>query len=411
MTEQEPGVYTTTIPPQSDATVQYFIIARTQNGIYLPIQSHSYSVGRDILPPVLNIIENIPNTISNAGPFHILINPSDNGNVDPGSGRLQYWNQSGILNSIRLSYSHETGYLEGEIPGPFAFGDTVVYQAIVSDSATIPNQGESEELSFIIGRDGFEGGLRNWDVDDDGWGLVEVKRSSGDYSVNESPGALYQSEMNTSITTALPLDFSNVEHATLSFMEQHFFSAGQNDFGVVEISSDNSQSWIQVSEEFRDSDELWNERFYSLDEFTGEAFKTVLLRFRTQTDSLIDPARQGWFVDEVKITTGSSVSVEERKAPSLFPERLSIQQNYPNPFNPETTIAYSLPAASKIKLIVFDIYGQEVRTLVNEEKSAGHHSVKWNGLDDSDNQKASGIYLYRIEADHFTMTRKMLLVK
>jgi hypothetical protein len=84
----------------------------------------------------------------------------------------------------------------------------------------------------------------------------------------------------------------------------------------------------------------------------------------------------------------------------------SLSQNYPNPFNPTTRIDFSLPKAEVVKLVVFDILGREVITLINEAIQAGSYSVDFNG-----SALSSGMYFYRITAGDFTATKKMLLVK
>ena len=85
---------------------------------------------------------------------------------------------------------------------------------------------------------------------------------------------------------------------------------------------------------------------------------------------------------------------------------LILQQNYPNPFNPTTMIKYSIPGKSFVTLKVYDILGNEIATLVNGEKPAGHYSVRFNskGL-------ASGIYLYKMEAGDFISTKKLIILK
>ena len=83
-----------------------------------------------------------------------------------------------------------------------------------------------------------------------------------------------------------------------------------------------------------------------------------------------------------------------------------LYQNYPNPFNPETKINFALPIAGKVKLVVYDILGAEVKTLVNEYRQAGYHSVTF-----SSENLANGVYFYRIEAGDFNQVKKMVLVK
>jgi hypothetical protein len=88
------------------------------------------------------------------------------------------------------------------------------------------------------------------------------------------------------------------------------------------------------------------------------------------------------------------------------PARFALGQNYPNPFNPTTEIAFSLPVASQVKLTIFDLSGRTVATLVNQELPTGHHVATFNGAD-----LASGIYIYRIETEGLTATKKMILLK
>ena len=85
--------------------------------------------------------------------------------------------------------------------------------------------------------------------------------------------------------------------------------------------------------------------------------------------------------------------------------------NYPNPFNPETTISYQLPEDSEVELIIYNIKGQLVKTLVNELLPAGEHSAIWNGRDTNDKRVGSGIYFYKLEAGDYHKVKKMILLK
>ena len=94
-----------------------------------------------------------------------------------------------------------------------------------------------------------------------------------------------------------------------------------------------------------------------------------------------------------------------------LPIAYSLAQNYPNPFNPSTTINYELPVQSEVSIVIYDILGQEVATLVSEVQTTGCKSIIWNGTNKSGNQVSAGMYLYKIQAGHFSQTRKMLLLK
>ena len=94
-----------------------------------------------------------------------------------------------------------------------------------------------------------------------------------------------------------------------------------------------------------------------------------------------------------------------------LPTAFNLQQNYPNPFNPVTSINYQLASDAHVTLTVYDIMGQKIRTVVNEHQSAGFRAAIWDGKDDYNNSVSSGVYLYRLHADNYIQTRKMILMR
>ena len=99
---------------------------------------------------------------------------------------------------------------------------------------------------------------------------------------------------------------------------------------------------------------------------------------------------------------GTNVHTESQELPT----EVMLSGNYPNPFNPETTIRYGLPKAGDVRLAVYNLLGQEVAILVDQSKSAGHHTVRFGAGD-----LPSGVYAYRLQAGDKTIVRTMLLVK
>ncbi len=99
------------------------------------------------------------------------------------------------------------------------------------------------------------------------------------------------------------------------------------------------------------------------------------------------------------------------------PGEFALRQNYPNPFNPSTRIEYALPAQSHVSIKIYNLLGQEVASLVDEEQSGGHHATEWNGRSTNGLAMSSGVYFYRVEAKQkggqlqFTSVRKMVLMK
>jgi hypothetical protein len=94
------------------------------------------------------------------------------------------------------------------------------------------------------------------------------------------------------------------------------------------------------------------------------------------------------------------------KEPIMNISSFALSQNYPNPFNPTTIIKYQIPGLSKVRLTVYDMLGREIKTLVDDEKSAGAYEVEFNGIG-----LPSGVYLYRIEAGKYSDTKKFILIK
>ncbi len=93
------------------------------------------------------------------------------------------------------------------------------------------------------------------------------------------------------------------------------------------------------------------------------------------------------------------------------PTVYELDQNYPNPFNPSTTIKFTVPVAGKVTLTVYNVVGQKIATLINGNVTAGSHTRVWNGKDSAGNQVASGVYFYKLTAEKFSATEKMILMK
>jgi len=111
-------------------------------------------------------------------------------------------------------------------------------------------------------------------------------------------------------------------------------------------------------------------------------------------------------IDDVAVR--GSDSIDDPTVPALS---TALNSNYPNPFNPETTISYSLSQGENVKIEVYNVRGQLVRTLVNENKAAGHHKVVWTGVDNNNRPVSSGVYYYKMTAGKYSSSKKMILMK
>jgi len=111
-------------------------------------------------------------------------------------------------------------------------------------------------------------------------------------------------------------------------------------------------------------------------------------------------------VGSASFSLNAVTSVQQQPQSNAIPKSFVLNQNYLNPFNPSTTIAFSIPEASKVSLKVYNILGQEVATLIDDYKQAGDYVMKFNA-----STLASGVYFYRLQANDFAQTKKLLLLK
>lgn len=95
----------------------------------------------------------------------------------------------------------------------------------------------------------------------------------------------------------------------------------------------------------------------------------------------------------------------------ILPTSYSVSQNYPNPFNASTVIRYSLPENSRVRIEIYNILGQKVRTLVDEHQTAGYKTIEWNGANASNQTVASGVYFYKIDMGKHSEVKQMTMLK
>jgi serine protease len=149
-------------------------------------------------------------------------------------------------------------------------------------------------------------------------------------------------------------------------------------------------------------------------EMTSDEFE---YRMHTTSDYIdnLNPDYVGWLGGgrlNAYRALANIVSVEEPQSDhTVLPQGYVLSQNYPNPFNPSTTISYHLPVGGFVVAKIFNIQGQLVRTLVDEDQSAGSHSIRWDGRDDHGQMATSGIYFYQLKSGNWSQARKMILLK
>jgi len=133
--------------------------------------------------------------------------------------------------------------------------------------------------------------------------------------------------------------------------------------------------------------------------FTDESFDVTINKYRINES---DP------VEDVVVTfTNSALGIDENTIPTVY----ALHQNYPNPFNPTTQVKYALPETGSVQIMIYDLMGRKVRTLINSEQNAGFKTLQWNATNDRNELVSAGLYLYTIQAGEFRQTKKMVLLK
>ena len=161
--------------------------------------------------------------------------------------------------------------------------------------------------------------------------------------------------------------------------DEQILTGGTSETGIITLSA-NSTYKIQVE--------------YSHD--NGEA--GMFLRWSSSTPKNVIPTNS--------LIPDSEILSISNDIENFVPNDLYLAQNYPNPFNPTTQINFTLPSSGKVNLSVFNMLGQEVETLVNEQLGAGSHSLTFDAA-----VYSSGVYIYRLIYDRHILTKKLLLVK
>jgi len=209
----------------------------------------------------------------------------------------------------------------------------------------------------------------------------------------------------TTLTSPI-FNLSGSNLARVRYWRWFFQPSSDDDAMTVYISSDGGSSWTALTS-IAGIQNSWTEDNFLL--LSSEIAFTSQMRFKFVACDDNPGATVEAGVDDFVLTrlTGGSVGVDDAAATPVF----ALHQNSPNPFNPMTTINYEVPAAGVVQVEVFNVTGQLVRSLVNEVKAPGLHSVRWDGTNDTGAGVASGSYYYKVVAGGKELVRKMTLLK
>lgn len=243
-----------------------------------------------------------------------------------------------------------------------------------------------------ITRDAAHTGDYSLLISDDSTNAAEVVAISDRNPIE--PNRLYtiQAWVKTEDVTLNPLPI-DVEKAVFFTVTYHTGEAGWAETG--------GQDFFVVDQSVKDKD--WTLYVFTVAPPANATRMSIRARLQHQATGKV-------YWDDFAVVEGNVTKVpgvDGNATPAVY----RLEQNYPNPFNPETRISFTLPADGKVDLAVFDLLGNQVRTLVSTSLRAGEHQIIWDGRDEANRMAASGVYFYVLKTNDARMTRKMTLLK
>jgi serine protease AprX len=329
-----------------------------------------------------------------------------------------YWRADTLASFSGLPLEPTTGYqYEAQIPAQ-AEGTIVQYYISAQDDlgyvVNQPLSAPNFKFKLFVATQTIEFDLENglvlWETGgvNDRWSLTSADSHSGKFCLTDSPRDGYDNNTDSWAQIGKAFDLTGTVSPQLSFWDKYQFWSG--DSGFVEISTDGGQMWERLSA-FADTQGSWTQVDLLLDPYAG--YSSARFRFRLISDEA--GTGDGWYIDDVQVNFQPTYVEEE---PTAVPREFSLGQNYPNPFNPTTTIPFTVHTSRVMvrgrihtTLNIYNVRGQLVRTLVDQEMTSGKYSVVWDGKNQEGDGVSSGIYLYRLSTEDSRITKKMLLLK
>jgi hypothetical protein len=251
------------------------------------------------------------------------------------------------------------------------------------------------------------------------WEATSLTYHSPPTSFTDSKTGNYANNATVTMTLTNSLDLTIYNIPTLTYRTK-FDIEDNYDYGQVEVSLNNGSTWIPLEGKYTNpgagyaqpfpeplydgiiSD--WIKEEISLTNYSSSQFK---VRFQLKSDNGL--RKDGWYLDDIGIFAYTIPTDVAGETEPVY--KFSLEQNYPNPFNPTTKIKYTIPSAGAsstkfVQLKVYDVLGNQVAVLVNEEQPAGNYEVELDAKNIS-----SGIYFYKLVSGSFVETKKMILLR
>ena len=197
-------------------------------------------------------------------------------------------------------------------------------------------------------------------------------------------------------------EFTLADSGTFSFWAKSLTSEyGLERFNVlVSDGSTNPNDFTSISgATYTEAPLTWTQFSYDLEDYEYQTIRVAIQC--VSNDAFL------FMVDKVQLDAPGGTDIEDNNIAAVS----QLIGNYPNPFNPETRIAFSTKENGPVSIDIYNIKGQKVRSLLNENREAGSHTVVWNGKDDNGKSVASGVFFYRMKSGKYSSTKKMILMK
>ncbi|MBN2571431.1 MAG: T9SS type A sorting domain-containing protein [Ignavibacteriales bacterium] len=384
-------------------------------------------------------------TILSLGYPAVLVPSDDSTGVDPNGLTLQ-WTNAGLTTYNELYLSKDpilvatcdpsarvlngypgTAYTNYYIPYTLDEGRNYYWRVVeYNPGLTARTNGQIWNFTTTdkcIWKDDFESGLNNWlidgstpPIDSSGWTLwefdsyptgssfgLQMPSTAGGYIV--AANAEFSGDtMRTILELGSGIDFSDYYNVSLRYDSDFQRYSPYLDSGIVEISPNGGVDWYVIKT--YNNDTPYDSSIIDISGY-ADSYPDVKVRF-----TYVGRLNQSWYwaLDNVAFY-GINKNPTKIEDITQIPEQFLLEQNYPNPFNPSTTIRFSLPVDSKVKLEVFNLLGEKIDELVNSNLHAGQYEIKFNA-----SNLSSGVYFYRIQTlctdgSKYSNFKKMLLLK
>ncbi len=254
--------------------------------------------------------------------------------------------------------------------------------------------------------DSFENGLYFWKASgvNGCWSITAETANTGNISITDSPYEYYNNNAELYLTSNFGINLFGSDSAEVRFMTEYDLDDDLDGL-FFEVSIDGGQQWQQVGQPITGSSSGFEEIALNLEDFLGEG--DVRFRFRMTTDAY--GYGDGVHIDDIRIWWSAEVGISGDDI--SIPQKFSLAQNYPNPFNASTKISFALDRSGDARLVIYDLLGRKVKTLVSSYMEAGSHEIVWNGTDDTGDDVSSGIYMYKLESGDKIQVKRMTLLR